>query len=447
MSDRLKTFARSWLRDRGGQFAVILGILSPIALGVIGSTVDMIVFVNHRSELQDTADAAVMAVAQEATLKGWNAQTAQQVAEAVVRSNLTNKFGVVNTFTLAIDESARRVEITLDQDHYGYLAIGFFTPSPQIRVTAAALASAASTVCIIVQNPTQNDALVVNGNSKVKASGCATHANSTSTKSINVKDVSVLRTQTTCTAGGYAGKTINYNPTPLTDCPRLPDPLSDRAKLIDAEIASTCDYNKLTVKGGSKTLRPGTYCKGVTITDGAKVAFEPGMYVFKDSPIKVDKAARIEGSGVGLVFSGKDATLKLANDSAVSLSAPESGVMAGILIYGQPSGTERKFSIVSKDAQELTGTVYLPGDALTVGGDDNLDGSCDPVILDDGTILPPDPACIADFGTASDWTAIIANRLKVTAGSTLVMNTNYDGSSVPVPAGVGPKSARVMLAR
>ncbi len=434
-----------WLVDRQGQFAMILGILSPLALGLVGGAVDMIVFVNHRAELQATADAAVLAVAREASLKGWNAATAEQVANAVVNSTLSNKFGVEYKFNISIDEKARTVKIDLDQDHYGYFFLGYFAGSPQIEVSAAAFASGASTICIIVQSPTQNDALVVGGNSKVNASGCAAYSNSTSTKSINVKDVSTLRTLMSCTAGGYTGKLINYSPTPITDCPRIPDPLVARASMIDAEISVGCTYSKVNIKGGQKTLKPGTYCNGVTITDGAQVQLDPGTYVFQNSRLRVDKAAKISGQGVGMVFTGKDSELNLANDSSVSLSAPETGLMAGILIYGQLSTKQRKFSIVSKDAQKLTGTVYLPADTLTVGGDGDLDGACDPIQQDDGTLLI-DPLCLSDVGTKSDWTAIVVKRLKVTAGSNLVMNSNYEGSSVPVPEGVGPSSGRVFLA-
>ncbi len=434
------------LVDRRGQFALILGILSPVVLGLVGGAIDMIVFANHRAELQNTADAAVLAVAKEASLKGWNSGTAEQVANAVVNSTLSNKFGVEYKFTLSIDEKARRVEIDLDQDHYGYFFIGYFAGSPQIRVSAAAFASGASTICIIAQSPSQNDALVVSGKSTVNAAGCAAYSNSKSAKGVNVKDDSRLRSLMSCTAGGYTGKMINYSPTPVMDCPPIPDPLAARAKMIDASLVIGCDYTKMTVKGGNRTLQPGNYCKGLTITDGAAVQFTPGIYVFVDERLKVDKAAKVSGSGVGLVFIGKKGELTLSNDSSVSLSAPEEGVMAGILIYGQPSAKQRKFSIVSKDAQELTGTVYLPGDTLTVGGDDDLDGGCDPLLQDDGTFLPSDPSCLSDVGTKSDWTAIIAKQLKVTAGSTLVMNTNYEGSKVPAPNGVGPSSGRILLA-
>lgn len=437
---------RQWFGDQRGQFALVLGVLAPVGLGLVGGAIDMSVYINHHSELQSTADAAVLAVAREASLKGWNEATANEVTAAIVGSTLSNKFGVDHTFKLSIDQKARRVEISLDQDHYGYFFIGYFAGSPQIRVTAAAFASGASTICIIVQAPSQDDSLVVNGSSKVQAPGCAAYSNSVGTKSVNVKDVSSLNTQMTCTAGGYAGKLTNFSPTPITDCPVIADPLVSRAQLIDASLTTGCDHNKVKVDGGTKTLRPGNYCGELAITNGAEVLFDPGIYVIRNNRLKVDKAARISGTGVALVFVGKDAELSLSNDSSVSLSAPETGQMAGILIYGQPSAKHRKFSIVSKDAQKLTGTVYLPADTLTVGGDDDLDGGCDQIVQDDGTLAPPDPTCLSDIGNASDWTAIIARQVKVTAGSILVMNTNYEGSSVPVPDGVGPTSARIILA-
>ena len=441
----LKTLLRDLLADCRGQFAVLLGLLSPLALGLVGGAVDMVVFVNHRSELQATADAAVLAVAREASLKGWTSGAAEQVAQAVVHSTLSNRFGVEYKFKLSIEEKARRVRIDLDQDHYGYFFIGYFAGSPQIQVSAAAFASGVSTICIIALSPSQNDALVVSGKSNVKASGCAAYSNSTGTKGVNLKDVSTLRTLMACSAGGYSGKMINYSPIPIVDCPRIPDPLVARAKMIDSALTSGCNYSKVKIKGGQGTLRPGTYCGGVTITDGAQVHLEPGTYVIRDDRLKVDKGAKISGTGVALIFTGKKAELTLANNSSVSLAAPEAGLLAGILIYGQPTTKQRKFSIVSKDAQELTGTVYLPGDSLTVGGDDDLDDSCDPVVEDDGTLLS-DPSCLSDVGTESDWTAIIAKQVKVTAGSNLVMNSNYEGSSVPVPDGIGPSSGRVLLA-
>ncbi len=442
----VRQLAKRWFTDCSGQFALMLGILAPAVVGLAGGAMDMIVFMNHRAELQATADAAAIAVAKEASLKGWNATTASEVADAVVASSLTNKFGVEHSVYTTIDDKARRASVRIDQDHYAYFVMGLFAGSPQISVSSAAVVSGLTTLCIIVQAPKQKDALVLNGTSSVTASGCSAYSNSKSPDGVHVRDRSVLRTQMTCSAGGYRGSQSNYRPIPITDCPPVSDPLEPRARMIDETVKEGCDHNKVEVKGGKRSLYPGMYCGDITLTAGAQVHFEPGTYIIRKR-LEVEKGAVMYGNGVGLIFVGKHASLALANDSTVSLSAPSSGVMAGILIYGQPAGAARKFSIISKNAQKLTGTVYLPDDVLTVGGDGDADGSCDTLTDEDGSILPAEASCTSDTGRASDWTAIIARQLKITAGSTLVMNSDYSGSSVPVPAGIGPSSSRVTLSQ
>ena len=242
-------------------------MMAPVLIGLVGGVVDLVVFNNHRAELQDTADVAALAAAKEAGLKGWTAETAKEVVAAVVESNLSNKFsGAEFGFNIVVDEPNRRIAVTVTQDHYGYFWLGYFTPSPQISVEASARATGQAMICIIVQSPKKADAFELSGDSTVTASGCSAYANSTSTKALTAKDNSHLSTQLACTAGGFSGKPSNFSPTPLTDCPAISDPLAERAKVIDAFVAvSNCDQNKVRLKGGQQTLSPGTYCGGLEI--------------------------------------------------------------------------------------------------------------------------------------------------------------------------------------
>ncbi|MDP3896165.1 MAG: pilus assembly protein TadG-related protein [Mesorhizobium sp.] len=431
-----------------GNFAIGVALLSPILLGLAGGAIDLYVFQNHRHQLQSTADAAVLAAATEAGLKGWTVDSAKQVVASVVSGNLSKKFaGVTFSYEVKVDEKARRVTLDLSQDHYGYFVLGYFTGSPQIAVQATARASGQATICIIVQSPNQFGAFQLYGASKINAPGCSAYSNSVDTKGVLVKDTSRLVTQFACSGGGYSGKTSAFTPLPLTDCPKLSDPLAARASLVDAETnKSTCKYNSLKVDGANKTLAPGTYCGGLEIENGAKVTFQPGIHVIKDGRMRLAKGASIVGDGVAFVFSGSKSILDLKNDTSIALSAPKDGPMAGILIYAQGDGKKaRDFKIESKNAQKFVGTVYLPSDSLIIGGDKDGDGVCDPDIADDGSLIPAGAACISDVGAASSWTAIIADTVRVTAGSTLVLNSDYKGSDVPVPDGIGPNSGRTFL--
>lgn len=432
-----------------GNFAIGVALLSPILLGLAGGAIDLYVFQNHRHQLQSTADAAVLAAATEAGLKGWTVDTAKQVVASVVASNLSKKFGsVVFSYQVKVEEQARRVTLELTQDHYGYFVLGYFTGSPQIAVHATARASGQATICIIVQSPSQLGAFQLNGASRVLAPGCSAYSNSVDTKGVLVKDTSRLVTQFACSGGGYSGKASAFTPLPLTDCPTLSDPLAARASLVDGEVAkSICKYTGLKVDGTNKTLAPGTYCGGLEILNGSKVTFQPGIHVIKDGRLRLDKGASIVGDGVAFVFSGSKSILDLKNDTSIALSAPEDGPMSGILLYAQGDGKKaRDFRIESKNAQKFVGTVYLPSDSLIIGGDKDGDGVCDPDIADDGSLIPAGAGCISDVGAASSWTAIIADTVRVTAGSTLVLNSDYEGSDVPVPDGIGPNSSRTFLA-
>ncbi|HEV7254713.1 MAG TPA: TadE/TadG family type IV pilus assembly protein [Mesorhizobium sp.] len=448
--------AKAFRRSREGNFAMITVILAPLLLGLVGGATDFFVLQHHRNELQATADAAVIAAAAEAGLKGWSEESAAQVAAAVIGSNLSNRFsGASFHHKVEVDEESRSVEIELTQDHYGYFVVGYFTGSPQIRVSASAKATGQSTICIIVQSPSGAESFKLSGQSQVVAAGCSAYSNSSDPKGIAARDGSKLTTQLACSAGGYSGKPGNFSPPPLTDCPSIKDPLAGRAALVDGLVAGKkCDFKALTIKNTKKTLEAGTYC-GLTVTEKAEVTFKPGIYVIKDGVLRVDKHGSVAGTGVGFVFTGDKSKAEFKNDSSLSLSAPETGPMAGILLYAQSAGGKvREFKIESRNAQKLIGTVYLPKDRLTVGGDKDGDGVCDPEAGtteddddddDDGASGGSALKCESDVGAASSWTAIVTQKLNVTAGVDLVLNSDYASSPVPAPPGLGPNSSQIVL--
>ena len=82
---------------------------------------------------------------------------------------------------------------------------------------------------------------------------------------------------------------------------------------------------------------------------------------------------------------------------------------------------------------------------MEVGYDDDDDDDGDD---DDGIRAGPIKLdCESDVGSASSWTAIIAEELQVTAGVNLVLNADYSSSTIPVPEGLGPTSSNIYLAK
>jgi len=441
---RSKTSIDELTFSRAGNFALIAALLAPLVLGLIGGAIDLMVYSVHRTELQQAADAAALAATREASLKGWNANLAESVAQQFLKSNLATQMTRSEvSAAVAVDDPARTVDVEVTQDHAPYFLLGYFKPSPQIRVHARAQANGQSLICVIVTAPSGSGVFKLKGTGRVDASECSAYSNSSDTKGIVADKATMLRSKLACSSGGYSGKPSNFAPVPLTDCPAVSDPLSDRAHMIDAVVNDTgCDFQKLKIAGERRTLSPGTYCKDLRITKNSEVTLSPGIYVFKDGKIRVDGSSKLFGEGVGFVFVGSKSSVELKNDTTISLTAATSGPMAGILVYGQPSDKLRDFKFESKNAQKMVGTVYLPADKLTVGGDNDGDGVCDPDLEGDTSTTVD---CEANVGTTSAWTAIVAERVEITAGASLILNAAYDDTSVPVPLGLGPSSESVAL--
>jgi hypothetical protein len=94
----------------------------------------------------------------------------------------------------------------------------------------------------------------------------------------------------------------------------------------------------------------------------------------------------------------------------------------GSLLPPLPIGSPkmREYRIISDDAQTLLGTIYLPSGRLIID-------SKRPV------------------AAKSAYTVVIARRIELFEGPNLVLNTNYSGTDIPVPKGVGPVGRTVRL--
>ena len=81
-----------------------------------------------------------------------------------------------------------------------------------------------------------------------------------------------------------------------------------------------------------------------------------------------------------------------------------------------------KYEVSSDDASVLLGTIYLPYGRFYAGGQK-------PVAQN------------------SAYKIVVAQQINLSAGPTMVLNSNYGLTDVPVPDGVGPLSNKVQLER
>lgn len=412
----------SFAGSRNGNFVVTFALISSMLLTLVGGAIDFVSYSTQKKNIQATVDAAALAAVSEANLKGWNEKVAIAVAEHVAESNYRDKLGADIAFTVetTVDPTNRQVHVKLIQDHYPYFYKAFF-PSPQITTSATATAAGSTNVCVIGLELKDSGTISLTQQAVMTAGSCAVYSNSTSRTGLGSTQNAIMNTGLACSAGGYSGSSSNYATPPITDCPSITDPLENRSP---PTYTNSCDYNDFWVKSGSTvTISPGVYCGGIDVGGNSVVTVGPGIYIIKDGPIDIYAGASFVGEGVGLYFTGSNAYFSAYGKSIINLKAPSSGSMAGLLMFQDRKSSETDFVIKSKSARNLLGTIYLPNGNFIVDANNKI-------------------------AEDSAYTAIVARRVQLGSFTDLVLNTDYNGTTVPVPTGLGPsRGSAVRLER
>ena len=312
------------------------------------------------------------------------------------------------TSTADIDRKEGTLHIEVEEHWTPAFAQFLNADITPIRAHATALIVGSTNVCVLTLDGSSTKAIHLDKNAKMRANGCGVYSNSNHSQGIRLDLDSSMSAALICSAGGYKAKTSAVESIPTTDCPTIPDPLAARG----TPAIGSCDQNGLTLAAGNHTLSPGTYCGGIKIKGTASVNFLPGTYVISDGNFTVADTAKITGEHVGFYLSGDASVIDFTDDASINLSGEVNGELAGLLFFeDRAASLNRKHHIQSTHVDELTGTIYLSR----------------------GTLLVDPNSPVAEN---SAYTAIIANRLELTEGPELTLNSDYGSTDVPVPAGI-----------
>jgi hypothetical protein len=422
--------SRALARDNSASTAVIFGLLTPVLFGAVGAAIDYSAAVATRTKMQSVADSAAVAAAREFQMAKATRDTVAAAALSYVKARLNDV-----AVTPKVDDKALTVQVVLEKDvalTIGRLILG---GSMHLRTSATAKLDATLPLCLLALDEKAAATLELEQSAMMTATGCMVYSNSKNPGGLQAKDSSVLNAGLICTAGGKARTSgAHLTPDPVLDCPKMEDPLASRTPPSD----SACNFTDTVIRGGTQQLRPGVYCNGLKITDGAVVTLAKGTYIVKDGPLIVDRGGTLQGTDVAIYLKGRGANLTFAAASTINLSAPKDGPLAGILIFDDPtgapalaippfplpipilggllgagSGPPREHKILSDNARLLLGTIYMPKGRLIVDASKP----------------------IAD---KSAYTVLVVQRIDLHDGPNLVLNSDYSATEVPVPKGVGP---------
>lgn len=475
--------AGQMLESRSGAVGMLFALAFPALLGAAGVAVDYASVSQSRSRLQAAADSAALSLAREMTVGPMTQQRVQEMAALIVNSNLQD--GSTAAVIGMLDENTRSISIKASlavKTPLGLLStLGGVTTIDASAMARVSPSSLQTKLCMLSLATKQNGGLFLHNGSFIAAPECVLHSNSDNRNAVIIQNSSKITASLLCSRGGIQNLAGSVQATLLTDCPNLNDPL---ARKIEPSTDGPCRADKLVIgtrydpkkpargteQTVQRTLEPGIYCGGITIENNARVKFNSGVYVMRDGPLIVRGNGELTGSGVSLLLTGKKSYFRFLDNSLIQLSAPTSGIAAGMLIWesrrfeiaddswqrnncnrddddddeyqggsvnpfnGQPnpipgprscSGGSRsntpgaapgkktnEHHINSDRARELTGTIYLPN----------------------GLLLIDSRRPVAD---QSPFTVLVANKVDLFDGPNLVLNANYDRSPVPVPQGLG----------
>lgn len=430
----------AWSRDTTGSAAIVFSLLVPVLLGVAGASVEYASLAKRRTELQSAADEGALIGARELSLAKSEAYVSKLTSDLVKATARPSDPAKLDVQTRVLT-STRQVKVTASERVTTLMGRLVSYPEAAISVTATAQLSGAKKLCMLSLDDKTAGALHIHKNASVTADTCTLYSDSRDKGGFEIEDGALVTASLVCSSGGFKrGNSARLSSQPVTDCPFFPDPLASRSP----PPLPGCDRTALVIDGKrtpSLFLAPGVYCGGLKITNGAQVTVSGGIYVIDNGPLVVDHGASLSGTYVGFYFTGDKGGLLFDVDSTISLTAPKDGPMAGLLFFENrtvkaptvidsllkalppppPPGSPpmRQYRIISNDARNLLGTIYLPAGRLIVD-------SSKPV---------------AD---RSAYTVVVARQIELFDGPNLYLNTNYGGTDIPVPKGVGPTTASAL---
>jgi hypothetical protein len=439
----LKAKAGHFGLNQSGATLVMFGVSLPVVALAVAVAVEYASLANRRATLQVAADSAALAAATELSLANTTDQRVEAVAKSVANAKLYEAGVAAGNAAAAVSaqviEERAAVRVSIAENVPSMMGRIMNLASTDLGAKAVARTAGRTRLCLLGLSTSTRGVVHLEKDARVTAQGCAIYSNSKHRSGLVGDDNATASASLICSAGGFSGRRAQFTPSPTTDCPVLADPL--QAQVAPPVGACTSHNSDKVIKGGAVSLAPGTYC-GLTITTGAQVTLQKdGIYVFNNGPLIVEKMSSLTGTNVAFYFTGDKAGLRFDTDTTISLTAPRSGAMAGILMFDDrnvgdpiipplglnlgvpplPLGVKlRQYRIISDDARVLLGTIYLPGGRLVIDS----------------------KKTVAD---RSAYTVIVANRVELYEGPNLILNTDYSSTDIPLPKGVGPQNGQVSL--
>jgi hypothetical protein len=412
----LAAFARRFLTERRGSIAIKFAFAAPAIMMFSAGAIDLAAVRAADSKLQSIADAAALAAAPSLALATDGAE-AKERAEAFVAAEMTqweDHPSYRGAYEIVDRMGQRAIHVTLTANRPSFFAN--LLPPGGWNFVAEAVASSVGLVplCVLVSADKGKSVMNVKDTGRINAPACLVHSNRDI--AVDGGSVQAASVQAVTTASGF------ITPQASTGAAKIDDPFAnldvDRTEGLGVLCTVSDLLNRIKVNTGVMTVSPGRHCGGIEASGDARIILAPGDHFFLRGSLVVSEDARLEGDDVVLFFDNAS-KFQFADRAMVNLTGRREGQYAGI-VMGSTRKNRQDFVISADHVESLLGVIYVPSARLVVEGS-------------------------ADVARDSAWTVIVADQMLLRGSPSLFINANYNASSVPVPAGVGPRAGGARL--
>jgi Flp pilus assembly protein TadG len=396
---------QSSFRGQRGSIMLLTTLAITVLMGIVGLAIDGGALYHHRRIMQTAADAGALAGGSEIK-RGQTSRVQASALAATATNRFTNGSSGVSVTVNHPPSSgfyagnAQFVEVLITQPSPTYFMRVFGWNTVPVPARAVAGVGANGRNCVYVLEPSQPSALQAASNASMDAD-CGIIVNSNHHNAMTASSSATVEATSVSIAGGYQLNGGSITPTPDVGVPPEPDPLA----YLQPPSYGGCTVNNFHENGGTHTLSPGVYCRGIT-ANGAHLTLLPGLYVIQGGGIDLQATAVLEGDGVTIYLTEGAGMpfgpLSFQSDSQVRLTAPTTGPYAGILFYQDPNAgnSNTTHHMESSTNSYYEGALYFPTHQIQLHSNSTVD---------------------------ADYTLIVANMVSFTSSASFDIRSDYSG--------------------
>jgi Flp pilus assembly protein TadG len=375
--------------SRRGAIVVLVAACMAIVLAFVAISIDGGGLLEQRRQAQASADAAALAAAEDLfrkypTNKGVDAEgTAAAAAAAIASANGFTNDGVSSTVDIRMNPQTYSggsnpgttipkgyVEVSLqyNQQRAFSAIIGSGTIPVKARSVARGQWEPAFVGIHVLDMHAPSALRATGGGQGTVSGGAAVIVNSDAPDAAVTTGGSTLTATDFSITGGTSGG--GFIGTVTTGAQPQPDPLRHLPEPRLSDYSEQSNGPK-QYANGNRTLSPGVYHGGISISGQANVILLPGIYYMDGGGFSMTGQGNLYAAGVMIYNAPKSSSdvinISGSNGGSVTMTPPVSGTYRGLTLFQNRTATQ-DMTISGNGNFNVTGTFYASNALLNVTG-------------------------------------------------------------------------------